>query len=422
MDIKKSGLTGGLVALAAAVIIFWGVRSLAFILAPLAMAMVITIAILPLPGWFIKKGVKPGLALILTFVAVVGALALIAFVVIASVGKLVGLLPTYGVALPTQTSLAELTSAVSGISLSALLEPAVPVTTTATIRASAAVTPTSSSPALQPFTNLDLSSLANTTRVSDAASSILVWTGKVIAQGFTVLFIFVFMLSVAFSLRKGTLAGFTADDPRMADVQQFTVEVRQYVNIMAVINFLVAIGNTLILVILGIPFAVLWGILSFFMGFIPSIGWWISLIPPFLIGLGSVRHGTALIVLVSYILINGGVQNIVQPRMMGKSLRISPLVVFVSVIVWADVLGGMGALIAVPLTMIVMKVLESAESTRWIVALMRVGAGTDEEAKENAQAYEKLRGLTGKLRDALPFGSSGDKKKAASAADSTAES
>ena len=137
---------------------------------------------------------------------------------------------------------------------------------------------------------------------------------------------------------------------------------RQYVNIMAVINFLVAIGNTLILAILGIPFAVLWGILSFFMGFIPSIGWWISLIPPFLIAWAQYGIGTALIVLVSYILINGGVQNIVQPRMMGKSLRISPLVVFVSVIVWATVLGGMGALIAVPLTMIVMKILEAPKA------------------------------------------------------------
>ena len=72
MDIKKTGMMGALTAVAAAVIIFWGVRSLAFILAPLAMAMVITIAILPLPGWFTKKGVKPGLALILTILAVVG--------------------------------------------------------------------------------------------------------------------------------------------------------------------------------------------------------------------------------------------------------------------------------------------------------------------------------------------------------------
>ena len=158
------------------------------------------------------------------------------------------------------------------------------------------------------------------------------------------------------------------------------------------------------------------------MGYIPSIGWWISLIPPFLIAWAQYGVGTALVVLVSYVLINGGVQNIVQPRMMGKGLRISPLVVFVSVIVWATVLGGMGALIAVPLTLIVMKILDSAESTRWIVALMRVGSGTDEEKKEDAQAFERLRGLTGKLRDAMPFGSSSDKKKATSAADSIAES
>ena len=146
---------------------------------------------------------------------------------------------------------------------------------------------------------------------------------------------------------------------------------------MTVINFLVAVGDTLILALLGIPFAVLWGILAFFMGFIPSIGWWISLIPPFLIAWAQFGIGTAMIVLVAYVLVNGGVQNIVQPKMMGKGLRISPLVVFVSVIFWATVLGGMGALIAVPLTMIVMKLLESSESTRWISALMRIGSGSD---------------------------------------------
>jgi hypothetical protein len=69
----------------------------------------------------------------------------------------------------------------------------------------------------------------------------------------------------------------------------------------------------------------------------------------------------------------------------------------------------MGALIAVPLTMIVMKILESAESTRWIAALMRVGSGTDEEEKrEEKQAFERLRGVAGKLRDAMPFGSYDD--------------
>lgn len=415
MDIKRAGLTGGLVALAAAVIIFWGLRSLAFILAPLAMAMVITIAILPLPGWFVKKGVKPGLALILTILAVVGVLALVAFVTIGSIGKLAGFLPSYAANLSQQTSAVE-PSGTTGPSLASLLGISAPITVTTAIQASTALTSTASSGLPQALAGLNLSSLpslVSPSQVSGVASAIVVAAVKGVAQLFVVLFIFAFMLSAAFSLRDKSIAGFGADNPLMANVQQFTTDVRQYVNILTVINFLVAIGDTIILALLGIPFAVLWGILAFFMGYIPSIGWWISLIPPFLIAWGQYGIGTAVIVLVAYVLINGGVQNIVQPRMMGKGLQISPLVVFISVIFWATVLGGMGALIAVPMTMIVMKFLDSFESTRWIVALMRVGSGSDEEKEADKQAFEKLRGLAGRVRDAIPFGGAGDKPKAA---------
>ena len=425
MDIKKTGMMGALMAAAAAVIIFWGVRSLAFILAPLAMAMVITIAILPLPGWFTKKGVKPGLALVLTILSVVGVIALVAFITIVSIGKLAGYLPTYAANLSMQTSAVEPSSTGSASGLAALIGATAPVTATSTIQASTAVTSTAGSGAAQALAGLNLSSLSSAvspSQVSGTAQAIVVAAAKAVGMMFLVLFIFAFMLSAAFSLRDKSFLGLSADSPAMVSVQQFTLEVRQYVNIMTVINFMVAIGDTLILALLGIPFAALWGILAFFMGFIPSIGWWISLIPPFLIAWGQFGVGTAVIVLVSYILINGGVQNIVQPKMMGKGLRISPLVVFVSVIVWATILGGMGALIAVPLTMIVMKILDSSESTRWIVALMRIGSGSDEEKNEDAQAFEKLRGLTGKLRDAMPFGSGSDKQKATSAADNTAGS
>jgi predicted PurR-regulated permease PerM len=416
MDIKKTGMMGALTAVAAAVIIFWGVRSLAFILAPLAMAMVITIAIMPFPGWLTKKGVKPGLALILTILAVVGVLALIAFIMIGSIGKLAGLLPSYAANMSTQTAATAASQNAVSTALASLLGSSVPVTTTAAIQASVPMTSTASTGSSSALPGLNLSSLSqmvSPSQVGGLASAIVIAAGKAVAQMFVVLFIFAFMLSAAFSLRDKSIAGFGADNPAMASVQQFTLEVRQYVNIMTVINFLVAVGNTIILALLGIPFALLWGILAFFMGFIPSIGWWISLIPPFLIAWAQYGIGTALIVLVSYILINGGVQNIVQPKMMGKGLRISPLVVFVSVIVWATVLGGMGALIAVPLTLIVMKILDSAESTRWIAALMRIGSGSDEEKKEDAQAFEKLRGLTGKLRDAMPFGSRDGAKGAA---------
>ncbi len=86
--------------------------------------------------------------------------------------------------------------------------------------------------------------------------------------------------------------------------------------------------------------------------------------------------------------------------------------VFVSVIVWATILGGMGALIAVPMTLIVMKILDNYEGTRWIAVLMRVGSET--EPGEDQQAVERLKGLGSRLRDQIPFGSRQEEKAAGS--------
>jgi AI-2 transport protein TqsA len=397
MDLKKASLGGGLVAVAAVMIIFWGVRSLAFILTPLLVAMVITICILPLPGRLMKRGMKPGLALILTILLVVAVLALTCFIVVASVGKLAGLLPTYTASLAAQPSLLTPSSASTATSQ------------TSPIQASTTVTATNLIQSLESLTGTSVASLqaaVSPAQATGIAAAIVGVAAKAVMQVFFILFIFAFMLSAAFSLRDKTVAGFGPENPMMAKVQEFTSEVRQYMNLLTVVNLLVAVGDTVFLWIMGIDFALLWGILAFMMGYIPSIGWWISLIPPFLIAWAQYGIQKALIVLVAYVLINGGVQNIIQPRMMGKGLRISPLVVFVSVIVWATFLGGMGALIAVPLTMLVMKVLEMSESSRWIATLMRIGSGSDgEAAEEDKQAFERLKGLTGKLRDAMPFGS-----------------
>jgi AI-2 transport protein TqsA len=395
MDLKKISLSGGLVAVAAVMIILFGIRSLAFILTPLLVAMVITICILPLPGRFMKRGMKPGLALILTILLVVAVLALTCFVVVASVGKLAGMLPTYTANLATQPTPFGASSASTA------------TTGTSPIQASTTVTTTSLVQSLESLTGVSMNSLKSAVSPSQAsglAAAVVGIAAKAVMQVFFILFIFAFMLSAAFSLRdKTTVAGFGPDNPVMTKVQEFTSQVRQYMNLLTVVNLLVALGDTVFLWLMGIDFALLWGILAFLMGYIPSIGWWISLIPPFLLAWSQYGIQKAIVVLVAYVLINGGVQNIVQPRMMGKGLRISPLVVFVSVVVWATLLGGMGALIAVPLTMLVMKVLEMSEGSRWIATLMRIGSGS--EADEDKQAFEHLKGLTSKLRSAMPFGS-----------------
>ena len=139
---------------------------------------------------------KPGLALVLTILEVVGVLALVVFITIASLGKLAGYLPTYSANLSMQTSSLES----AGESLAGLIGSSAPVTTTSTIQASVPVTATDGS---APLAGLNLSSLASSVspeETSGLASAIVVAAGKMIAQIFVVLFIFAFMLSAALSL------------------------------------------------------------------------------------------------------------------------------------------------------------------------------------------------------------------------------
>jgi predicted PurR-regulated permease PerM len=394
LEARMPGIYRGVVSVAAAVIVFWGVRSLSFILAPLLMAMVITIAVVPLPGRLMKRGMKSGMALVLTILTVVGVLALTFFVVVGSLGKLSGLLPTYSADfsarfLPLDSS--------TGVSSTSALTGTLATATATTEPANTGIEALQSALANIP----SVKSVVSPQQVSSVTAAVIVAIGQAIAQLFMVLFIFGFMLSAALSMRGRTVAGFSENSPGMRSFQNFTLEVREYVNLMTRVNLMVAVGDTILLWLLGIPSALLWGFLAFLMGYIPAVGWWISLIPPFFLAWAEFGLGKALVVFVAYILINGGVQNIVQPRIMGRGLSISPLVVFVSVIVWTTVLGWMGALISVPLTLIVLKLLESSESTRWMAAIMRIGSGTEEE--ESKEAVERLKRFTGSWRDGGPF-------------------
>jgi predicted PurR-regulated permease PerM len=155
------------------------------------------------------------------------------------------------------------------------------------------------------------------------------------------------------------------------------------------VNFLVGLGDTLFLLVLGVDYAILWGLLAWFMGYIPSIGFMIALVPPVLLAYAEYGVQTAIVVLLGYILINGGVQNFIQPKIMGDRLRISPLVVFVGLFVWGYLLGGIGAILAVPLTMLVLIALENFPGTRNLAILMRYTGEEKKEEREKAATHFK---------------------------------
>jgi predicted PurR-regulated permease PerM len=111
---------------------------------------------------------------------------------------------------------------------------------------------------------------------------------------------------------------------------------------------------------------------------------------------------TALVVLVGYILINGGVQNFIQPKIMGQRLRISPVVVFVGLFIWGYLLGGIGAILAVPMTLLVLIIMENFEGTRPLAILMRYTG--EEKKEERKEAANHVKGLWGKVKGTFGTG------------------
>ena len=207
------------------------------------------------------------------------------------------------------------------------------------------------------------------------------------------------MISAAISLPGAVRLGLDPRAPIISRVSTLTEGVRHYMTILTGINFLVGLGDTIFLLIMGVDYAVLWGLLAWFMGYIPSIGFIIALISPVILAYAQYGLSTAVIVFIGYVLINGGVQNFIQPKLMGQGLKISPVVVFIGLFIWGYLLGGIGALLAVPLTLLVLTFMENFEATRVPAILMRY---TGEAKKEERQkAAEQVKGFWEKTRSTI---------------------
>lgn len=349
---SSSRLGPALVIAAAVFIVIWGIQNLAGIINPIFLALVITIAMLPVPRWLIKRGMSTSMALIVTILLVVIVIVGLAWMVLVSLSSLD---LDFNRLNPFQTG--EAPDAV----------------TVQTLAADVADT---------------IIRQVNMNRFASIFSGLLVSVGGAVAQLGLTFFVFFFMLYTALSIPNVSKLGINADAKVVNDLLGLTDGVRRYVVVTTGLNFLVGTANTLLLWFLGIPYALLWGLLAWFLGYIPAVGFWLALIPPVLIAYAQDGLTTALIVFAGYVLINGTVANIVQPRVMGSSLRISPLIVFISVFVWASLLGSIGAILAIPLTMLVIAILGAFEQTEWVASLMRYVPGQTEQPDE---AMGKLR-------------------------------
>jgi predicted PurR-regulated permease PerM len=142
--------------------------------------------------------------------------------------------------------------------------------------------------------------------------------------------------------------------------------IRRYMIATAALGIAQGALNAIALVILQVPGAFLWGLLAFLGSFIPNIGYFIAIIPPVVFGFLVGGWQTAIPVIIVYALINGVVQTLIQPRIVGNAVALSQTITFVSVLVWATIVGPIGAILAIPLTLMVRALLiDSDPSAGW---------------------------------------------------------
>ena len=195
---------------------------------------------------------------------------------------------------------------------------------------------------------------------------------------FLVLLTFLFMLLEASGFPRKLLA-LSGGRPLLSrQAERIRDSINQYMTLKTVLSLLTGVLVAALVKLLGVDYPVLWGLLAFFFNFVPNIGSIIAAVPAILLALIQTDLTTTLLTAAGYVIINVCIGNLLEPRIMGRGLGLSTLVVFVSLVFWGWVLGPVGMLLSVPLTMIVKITLENFEQTRWIAVLL--SANPDVEA------------------------------------------
>ena len=332
--------TNPLTALAVVVLVLIAVlamREVAELVVPVVFGLFLALVAAPLVGAIERRGVGHPVALT-GAIGVVLAIVLVTTGIIAfSIGELVVRIPTYedrlsGLIDEVRDLLAQVGIVADPEALPAIISPGALVSL---------VRPVASA-------------------VSEAAVAI-----------FVLAFTMIYALAGSTSLRARAEAAFGEGHPMFRGVERFGTDLRRYLLVRAQLGLFAAALVFALLFVLGVPLPALWSFLVFAASFIPTVGTIIALVPPTILALLDGGLLTATLVVVGFALVNVAQDYLLQPRMMGTELNLSPLVVFLSVIAWAWILGAAGALLAVPLTVGLVMVLDAFPSSRGIATLMR---------------------------------------------------
>lgn len=201
-------------------------------------------------------------------------------------------------------------------------------------------------------------------------ANMLTGLGNVMANLFLIILTVIFMLFEAPSVSNKVHLALHDPHMKLKAIDLFLDSVNSYLVIKTLVSLATGLCVGVMLWFLDVEYFVLWGLLSFLFNYIPNIGSIIAAVPAVLVALVIQGPATAGIAAIGFMVVNIVMGNVIEPRFMGKGLGLSTLVVFLSLIFWGWLLGSVGMLLSVPLTMIVKIALEASAEGNWFAVLL----------------------------------------------------
>jgi len=350
---NTSGLSKGLLSIASFVVFIAGLRAASPIIIPFLLACFIAIITSPALVWFKKRGIRPSFSIVIIIFSVLCALWVVVQIAGSSINQFVSESDLY------QQRLREISKG--------WIE-------------------------WMEERNIDVNSDTFNSLINPGRAMTLVVTTLrqfltgMLTNTFLILLTVVFLLLELAGLPNKLQMALGPNHPSVPGLLRFSDSLNRYLAIKSWVSLATGVCAYMLCRVMGVNYALLWGLLAFLFNYVPNIGSLLAAVPPVMLSLVELGTSRALGIGIGYAVINILFGNLIEPRVMGKGLGLSTLVVWMSLIFWGWVFGPVGMLLSVPLTMVVKIAMESKEDTQWVAVLLGSDPGETAAAQAEASA------------------------------------
>lgn len=371
-----------LIPLAAFVIVVAGLKAAVAIVVPFLMAVFLAIIATPALFWFKQKKISTGFAILIISLAILVAGFLVGTVLTTSIAQFTREMPVYEQKLqkwidtlsdPNDLMHSMMDQSPQSGSSSGTTPKTPPSRFRLKIRRQIRQFLSESQGSIRKYIDAG--------QIMKVMGDLLSQIGGILTNGFMIYLTMVFILLEASVLPAKIRAAMKNSPETFQNLSSVADNVKRYLFLKTMISLFTGLLITVWLLILKVDYALLWGLIAFLLNFVPNIGSIIAAVPAVILALLQLGPLSAFLTAVGYLAVNVIIGNIIEPRLMGQRLGLSTLVVFLSLIFWGWVLGPLGMLLSVPLTMLVKIILQSKEDTRWAAILL--GSESPRPPKKN---------------------------------------